>query len=201
MGKKCVENFHIFTNLLDHNPADYENKKEIIPKDHFNLYKELHEIYKKAGHHIFYHFLNKVYDSEERDIMNMLPLYLRELHKYFNKHEMSKGMSTFLKVVPDLANDYPKLSQYLSHTFLALKDAHAFVISEIVWLEPPKNEDEVPFVEQYYHLMAELLKLTYTHWEGRWKDVAHFFHQNKLHEKFKAMEQYILEDNLFDDIA
>lgn len=74
---------------------------------------------------------------------------------------MTKGLSKFLKVTPDLANDYPHLTSYLSATFIALIDANAVNVSEIVWLDPNTPDDEAPMIEYFYRLMGEILRLLY----------------------------------------
>lgn len=54
------------------------------------LYRELLGPYRKSIESIFYQFLNKVYDSDEADIKNVLPTYLREISKILtNKSEMT----------------------------------------------------------------------------------------------------------------
>lgn len=68
MGKKVVENFHIFSKLLDHDGENFNVNPTLIPAEHFQLYTELLGPFQKTVESVFYHFLNKVYDSEERDI-------------------------------------------------------------------------------------------------------------------------------------
>jgi hypothetical protein len=90
MGKKLVENFHLFANLLDHNGENFETNPSLIPDEHLQLYKELLGPYRKSIESIFYQFLNKVYDSDEVDIKNVLSIYLREISKILtNKSEMT----------------------------------------------------------------------------------------------------------------
>jgi hypothetical protein len=95
--------------------------------------------------------------------MDQLPLYLNELvnRKVFNVNEITQAMSKFLKNVPDLTNDYPKITTYLSNSMFTLHELNALKWSDLVWFEPPATEDDAPFVEQYYHLMARVLYLLY----------------------------------------
>jgi hypothetical protein len=156
--------------------------------------------YRKSTEDIFYHFLNKVYDSEERDIKQVLPVYLTEISKILtSRTEMTKGLSRFIKVTPDLSSDYPHLTAYLSSTFIALIDANAINVNEVVWLDPNTPADEAPMIEYFYRLMGEILRLLYARSEN-WSDVTSFYFGNKLNEKFKALEPLIMEDSLWDSL-
>jgi hypothetical protein len=162
MGKKTVENFHLFSNLVDHNSENFKQNPTIVPTEHFQLYNELTGSYQKSIENIFYHFLNMVYDSDEKDIKNVLPLYLTELSSVLgNRSEMTRGFNRFLKVTPDLSTDYPHLTTYLSATILTLLDINAINPEEIVWLDTNYPADEAPLVEYFYQLMGEVLKLMY----------------------------------------
>lgn len=137
MAKKVVENFHAYCEILE-NAGEQADKSKVIPNDHFNVYRDLKTVYHKKGEVVFYQFLNKVYDSQEKQIMEQLPLYLANLEKtkFLDKSQMTQGVSKFLKAVPDLANDYPKLAHYLSHTLFTLIDLKAINVADLVWVEP-----------------------------------------------------------------
>jgi len=134
--------------------------------------------------------------------MQLLPGYLEDLvnSKSITKEEMTKGMSKFLKVIPDLSNDCPKIPVYLSVTLFTLIELNAIIVADLVWYEAPVDEDDMVMVEQYYHLMAALLKLKYDK-EQKWDGVIDFFKSTSLNKTFKDMQQHILEDNLFADIV
>lgn len=74
--------------------------------------------------------------------------------------EITSGVSKFLKAVPDLASDYPKIATYLSNTLFALININAIKVHDIVWVDPPSpdlkegEEEDLVFVEQYFHVMA-----------------------------------------------
>lgn len=188
MAKQVLENFHAYCEYLQEGTE--EEPKKNIPNDHFSFYQELKTVYQKKEDQIFYQFLNKVYDSSEKQIMELLPIYLEDLvkTKIINSVEMTKGVSKFFKAVPDLTNDYPKITIYLSQTLFTLIELDAIKVSDLVWVEPPQkdNEDDMVFVEQYYHLMARLLLLLYNK-HGDWKPVVDFFKSNSLDKTFKDM--------------
>lgn len=138
--------------------------------------------------------------------MNVLPDYLRDLvaAKVIEPQAFAKGLSRFLKAVPDLLNDYPKLTTYLSKTMQTLIELNAFKVEDLVWIEQSasdkaEDEDDMVFVEPYYYLMAEILKIMYQK-GGSWKKVAAFFKDNGLSQTFYAMRKKILEDDLFEEI-
>jgi len=56
--------------------------------------------------------------------MDLLPRYLVELvnRKTLEVQDFTGGVSKFLKNVPDLTNDYPKLTTYLSNTLFTLSN-------------------------------------------------------------------------------
>lgn len=101
----------------------------------------------------------------------------------------ANGLSRFLKAVPDLITDLPKLTQYLSRSMFALIDVNAFKTSDLVWVQDTgktegEDEDDLVFVESYYHLMSEVLKLMYLKYKS-WKKVADFCKENALSETFQ----------------
>ena len=109
-----------------------------------------------------------MYDTSESEIYEYLPSYISDLVKagVLDETSMVKGTSRFVKVIPDLISDIPKLASYFSQTLFALLDNQAFDPKDIVWIEPPKqgaNEDEedLVFVEAYFKLIAEFLILLY----------------------------------------
>lgn len=82
-----------------------------------------------------------------------------------------------------------------------LKELKAIQYSDLIWVEESKSEeDDAPFVEQYYHLMAALLNAEYLK-TGNWKDVVAMYNSNGLNVTFKNMQKLILEDGLFTEIA
>lgn len=80
-----------------------------------------------------------------------------------SSNAIGKGVSRFIKVVPDLVTDLPKLSTYLGKTLFDLLDIQALKPQDIVWIEPStkkegeEDEDDMIFVEEYYKVMAILL--------------------------------------------
>ena len=118
--------------------------------------------------------------------------------------EIAKGVSKFLKIMPDLVNDYPQITKYLSRTLFTLKELKALKYSDMVFIEESKktgeDEDEMVFVETYYHLMAELLHEEYLK-VGNWADVVKMYESNGLDKVFANMKSMILEDSLFSEIA
>ena len=62
--------------------------------------------------------LNKVYDLPEQEIYEIVPLYIADLvgSRAIDKTSLAKGTSRFLKTLPDLTSDIPKLSSYFAHT-------------------------------------------------------------------------------------
>lgn len=140
--------------------------------------------------------------------MIQLPNYLTELVKtgYLTQADFTAGVNKFLKAVPDLVNDYPKITQYLSRTLFTLKEQKALKYSDLVWIEEKKNanpdDDDMVFVEQYYHLMAYLLNEEYQKTGGNWPEVISMYTSNNLHKVFGViLKPLILEDGLFNEIA
>lgn len=71
---------------------------------------------------------------------------------------------------------------------MALLEVNAINIQDVVWMDQTQekteeDEDALIFVEQYYHIMAQLLKLIYEK-EKLWKKVTAFYVDNKLNETF-----------------
>ena len=91
-----------------------------------------------------------------------MPQFLEDLVKSGTiiNQAIAKGVSRFLKVVPDQVNDVPKLSSYLAKTLFTLLDIQAIEPTDIVWIEPSTKkggedeDDDMLFVEEYYKLMA-----------------------------------------------
>lgn len=194
MAKNVVENFHSYCAKIE----DQSEEGKEIQEDHFSIFPELKSVYQKKGDQIFYQFLNKVYDSNENQIMNLLHRYLTELvnRKTLEVQDFTGGVSKFLKNVPDLTNDYPKLTTYLSNTLYTLHNLNALKWQEIVWYEPPTSDEDAPFVEQYYHLMARFLILLQK--EGKnWKE---FYQKNDLQSTFTKMKEHLMQDNIFEEI-
>jgi hypothetical protein len=97
----------------------------------------------------------------------MLPVYLKDLAKtdVLSSESMAKGTSRFIKVLPDLTSDIPKLSSYFAHTLFALIESEAFFPTDLEWIETKsggtegEEEGDLVFVESYYKVMAEFLAL------------------------------------------
>lgn len=178
MTKKILGNFHNYFRKgeveEDAAKSDEETKGESSPakKDKFNkdfkIYTTLQKRHGKKGEDIFYTFLNKVYDSSEQEIYEYLPLYLRDLVSsgVLDKESIAKGTSRFIKALPDLSSDVPKISEYFAHTLLALTESKAFNPADLVWLEQTVNkgegdeeEEDSVFVEAYFKTIAEFLVL------------------------------------------
>jgi hypothetical protein len=105
--------------------------------------------------------LNKVFDQEEKKIAEQLPLYLKDL-LYFgalDSKAFKGGLQRYLRAVPDLIADYPKLTEYLSKTIITLFDANALKQNEIIWADKPEkedDEDEQITVDMYNDFMKDL---------------------------------------------
>ncbi len=76
-----------------------------------------------------------------------MPTYLKELVPLMTPADIIKGLNKFLKVVPDLSNDYPKITKYLSTSMFALYEANYLKANELVFVEQSTEEEEAPFVE------------------------------------------------------
>lgn len=53
MAKNVVENFHAYCEILG-NAGENAERKDVIPSDHFAVYKELKSVYQKKGETVFY---------------------------------------------------------------------------------------------------------------------------------------------------
>jgi len=148
----------------------------------FSIFADLQKKNGRKGEEIFYTFLNRVYDSPEQEIYDYLPIYLRDLTKegVLSSESMAKGTTRFIRVLPDLTSDVPKLSNYFAHTLLALLDCKAFEPTDLEWIEPKaagaegEEDDEMVFVESYYKAMADFLAL-HQQKNGSWKNTVQYY--------------------------
>eukprot|EP00347_Sterkiella_histriomuscorum_P005403 403356747 len=200
MAKKVNDNFHAYDEIL-------QNAEGTIPADHFQIYQDLKNVYQKSGESIVYQFLNHVYDNHEDKIMTQLPNYLNDLIKtgFLTSSDFTQGVNKFLKAMPDLSADYPKISLYLSRTLFTLKQQSVLKYQDLVWIEEKKaatDEEDQPFVEQYYHLMAYLLNEELSSSGASWQDIVNLYTSTNLSKVFiEMLKPLILEDNLFSEVA
>lgn len=82
MAKKIMGNFHQYVSKEaipeeeeEETKSSTANKQKSVRQD-FYIYQDLQKVYGKAGEDIFYTFLNRVYDSPEKDLEESLPTYL-----------------------------------------------------------------------------------------------------------------------------
>ena len=212
MAKKIMGNFHNYQNkdAIPEEPEDEETKtpgKTKAMSKNFSIYADLQKVYGKNGEDVFYTFLNKVYDSTEDEIYDVLPQYLEDWMQTgtIKPDAIAKGVNRFMKVIPDQVNDVPKLSTYFSGTLFKLLDLQAIEPTGIVWIESStkkegeEDDDDMVFVEEYYKIMANLLVQLYDKWKN-WNKVVNYFN-DKFGKSFDILYPKILEDNLFQDIT
>ena len=199
--KQLMQNFQAFSQSLT---SEEEESKTIGP-EFFQVYKDLQNA--KRGGEVFYHFLNKVFDRSEKEVEEVLPLYLDQLvlSKTLDQISFSKGVQKFLHMVPNIAADYPKLPDQLSGVMYLLFSKGVLSFKDIQWTEKkainPDDED-APMVEDYFRIVAHLLyKMSMR--DQKWipSQLHQFFTiDTTLSKVFSELKPLILEENLFNDI-
>ena len=114
------------------------------------------------GGEIFYHFLNKIFDRPEYEIIDILPLYLTELakSKVLDQRSFTRGILRFLQALPNISSDYPKISLWFSQVMMILFENDLLFFKELTWVKSSKEKDEEePIVDDYFNLMAQFLML------------------------------------------
>ena len=94
-----------------------------------------------------------------------MPNYLRDLIRAnsIDKRSISKGLSRFLIMVPSIIADYPKLAEQISKVRFDLYSQKALILKEVYFVEKKsvgkEEEEDTPFVEDYYRIIAHFLRL------------------------------------------
>jgi hypothetical protein len=123
---------------------------------------------------------------------------------FVHHQDYVKGVNKFLTHIPDLVNDYPKITEYLSGTLFTLKEQKVLKYSDLIWHEEKKSaegeDEDMLFVEQYYHLMAYLLLAEYQK-NKNLSEVVSIYTSDHLNKVFtETLKPHILEDGLFSEI-
>lgn len=156
-----MQNFQGFVQAQE---SEEEESKTIGP-EHFTIYKDFQTTNGRMGGDVFYHFLNHIFDRSENEIENHLPVYLKALiqAKVLDTKSFNKGLSKFLVGLPNIAADYPKMSEWLSKVMVTLfqEKAISFRERDIYFIENKKPQDkeegDEPMVEDYFRVMAHFL--------------------------------------------
>ena len=157
---------------------------------------------------VFYHFLNKIFDRSEREIIEVLPTYLSHLwdSKTLGMRGFNDGMNRFLSIVPSLFADIPKLCDWLARVILHLIDIGALKLDSISLNDKvtkagynPDEDEDASTVEEYYRLVAQLLAIQANKKSPNELKVF-IMTQSRIGDQLNKMKPYILEDNLFDNI-
>jgi hypothetical protein len=111
-------------------------------------------------------------------------------------------MSKFLTALPNIACDYPKISEWLANVLHVLYRENALKFDKLVLHDKlgssAESEDDQPMVEDYYRVMGQFLLLLSDDFKG--PDALRTYFQQCFDQQFKIMKPLILEDGLFDDI-
>ncbi len=119
----------------------------------------------------------------------------------FSLKGITDALNKYIPVIYDLEMDCPNLSFYFSemlHIMIYVEQVCEF--KDLQWIKPeatPEDED-APMVEVYYKIMALFLnKLVGS------EDVEYlvkFSNKNGIPAKVKALEPFLMEDNLLEEI-
>jgi hypothetical protein len=79
-------------------------------------------------------------------------------------------MSKFLTALPNIACDYPRISEWLAKVLYVLNKENAIKFDRLVLNDKlgsgSEAEDDQPMVEDYYRLMSQFLLLLSNDFEG-----------------------------------
>lgn len=93
--------------------------------------------------------------------------------------QLGKALTNYLFLYADLSIDVPHLKEYLSKTIFYLLSDNCLFPCDLIFLNTEKkNEDgeiEMPLVEEYFSLVANILSLFYNKKFKNWKDVGKFY--------------------------
>lgn len=103
--------------------------------------------------------MNKVFEKDINVIENILPAYIDDLikAKVIDTKSFTIGITKAIQNVPNVAADIPYLFEWLSGVILQLYDAKLLNLWEVQWIDKKLTEDEMPLVEDYLRLMAEIV--------------------------------------------
>ena len=144
------------------------------------------------GGEIFYHFLNKIFDRPEYEIIDILPLYLTELakSKVLDQRSFTRGILRFLQALPNISSDYPKISLWFSQVMMILFENDLLFFKELTWVKSSKEKDEEePIVDDYFNLMAQFLMLLSAKTTN--EKVIEFY-DTYIRSQFSVMTKYIV---------
>ena len=144
------------------------------------------------GGEIFYHFLNKIFDRPEYEIIDILPLYLTELakSKVLDQRSFTRGISRFLQALPNISSDYPKISLWFSQVMMILFEHDLLSFKELTWVKSSREADEEePMVDDYFNLMAQFLMLLSAKTTN--EKVIEFY-DTYIRSQFSVMTKYIV---------
>lgn len=168
----------------------------------FETFKDMQIKNGRKAEDLIFIFLNHAYNNFLPENKKYIHLFLCSLRKYdaVDRESMEKALSKLLFMPPDSADFEREMAEILN----ILQEESLIVIKNIVWIKPQVGEggqeDIENMVEPNYRIMAILLQKIKQSRTGDWSRVYGFFEYHELPKQFAKMKQYILEDNIFDDI-
>lgn len=99
-----------------------------------------------------------MFEAKERDIETNLGVWLDKLinQKIFVNKDYNIGIERFLRIIPDLEPDIPKIAKLFSKFFIIpLLEKKIIDTKLLVWPEP---NDDMYSVDVYFKVAAEIFK-------------------------------------------